>query len=348
VFFFTIFLFSILILNNKPKPTIMRRKLFFLLSFITVLGFFIACTSNESKEQTATTSTSTTEDSAKAVLARGDYLVNNVSMCLVCHSERDATKFGMPVKPGTEGGGAPHSFGESMGIPGEITPPNITPFGLKDWTTDDIIKAITAGINKKGDTLFPLMPYHSYSRLAKDDIQSIAAYIHSLKPIENTTPPKKLMITPAMYGPLPVVNLDQNKRPDPSDKVKYGEYLVTAAVCSDCHTPMTPQGAPDFSKAFSGGFHFKNPVVDVTVANITPDSTTGIGSWTEEVFLAKFKTNLAATEKGDNPGKLQTEMPWGHYAKMKDEDLKAIYAYLRTVPPVKNKVVKWASAPDAR
>src|SRR5688572_19800043 len=150
-----------------------------------------------------------------------------------------------------------------------------------------------------------------------------------------------LMITPAMFGPLPQNTLDQNQRPDPSDKVKYGEYLVTLASCSDCHTPMTPQGAPDFSKAFAGGMHFKADFVDVTVANITPDSTTGIGAWTENEFVAKFKSSLAMMEKGDNPGKLNTEMPWPMYAKMKEEDLRAIYAYLRTVPPVKNKVEKW-------
>jgi hypothetical protein len=134
--------------------------------------------------------------------------------------------------------------------------------------------------------------------------------------------------------------LDKNIRPDPSDKVKYGEYLATLASCSDCHTPMTQQG-PDFSKAFSGGFKFVSDFVNVTVSNITPDSATGIGAWTENEFVAKFKSNLAMTEKGDNPGKLNTEMPWSMYAKMKEEDLRAIYAYLRTVPPVKNKIEKW-------
>ena len=307
-----------------------------LLAIITVV--IIACNNNESKEPTATTNTA--GDTAKAMVARGEYLVNNVSMCLECHSERDPSKFSMPIKPGTEGGGAPHPFGQSMGVPGEITPPNITPYKMKDWSDDDVIKAITQGVNKKGDTLFPLMPYHSYSRAAKDDILAIVAYLRTLKSIEKADVPRKLMIPPAMFGPLPQNTLDQNKRPDPSDKVKYGEYLVTLGVCSDCHTPMTQQG-PDFSKAFAGGFRFKNEVVDVTVANITPDSTTGIGSWTEEVFLAKFKTNLAAMQKGDNPGKMQTEMPWGSYARMTDDDLKAIYAYLRTVPPIKNKVQKW-------
>ncbi len=316
------------------------RKSIFIFSTIAVITLIIFACNNESKEPAATTMSK--EDSLAALVDRGNYLVSNVTVCLVCHGERDHTKFAMPVKPGTEGGGPPYAFGQGMGIPGEITPPNITPFALKDWSDDEIVKALTQGINKKGDTLFPLMPYHNYSRLAKDDIHAIVAYVRTLKSIEKTTPQRKLVIPAAMFGPLPQNNLDNNTRPDPSDKVKYGEYLVTAASCGDCHTPMTQQG-PDFSKAFSGGFKFVSDFVNVTTSNITPDSATGIGIWTENEFVAKFKTNLAMTEKGDDPGKFNTEMPWSYYAKMKEEDLRAIYAYLRTVPPVKNKVEKWPS-----
>jgi mono/diheme cytochrome c family protein len=332
------FLFVIVFFKTKTN-TFMRKSFFFLTVFVLPAFILIAC-NNEAKEPA--TSTSSAEDSVKAVLARGEYLVNNVAVCTDCHSERDNSIFGMPIKAGTEGGGSGITFGEGMGIPGEITPSNITPYKLKDWTDDDILKAITKGVNKKGDTLFPIMPYHNYSRVAKDDLMAIIAYIRTLKPIEKADVPKKLMIPPSMYGPLPANNIEENKRPDPSDKVKYGEYLVTMASCSDCHTPMTPQG-PDFSKFFAGGFRLKSDHVDVTTANITPDSATGIGSWTEEVFLAKFKTNLDAAEKKVNPGKMNTEMPWPAYAKMKVDDLKAIYAYLRTVPPIKNKIEKWAA-----
>jgi hypothetical protein len=82
-------------------------------------------------------------------------------------------------------------------------------------------------------------------------------------------------------------------------------------------------------------------VFKVNVGNITPDSATGIGTWTEDAFVEKFKSNLDAAEKGGNPGKFNTLMPWAMYGKMKEEDLRAIYAYLRTVPAIKNKVEKW-------
>ena len=315
------------------------RKLIFISSTFALVSFIIFACKSEPKESTATTAS---DDSLKAIRARGEYLATNVAVCVVCHGERDHTKFAMPVVAGTEGAGAPYPFGQGMGVPGEITPPNITPFALKDWSDEEIAKALTQGINKKGDTLFPLMPYHNYSRMAKDDIYAIVAYLRTLKPIDKTTPPRKLHIPASMFGPLPQNTLENNVRPDPSDKVKYGEYMATLASCSDCHTPMTQQG-PDFSKAFSGGFKFVADFVNVTTSNITPDSATGIGAWTENEFVAKFKSSLAMTEKGDNPGKLNTEMPWANYAKMKEEDLRAIYAYLRTVPPIKNKVEKWAA-----
>jgi hypothetical protein len=257
-----------------------------------------------------------------------------------CHSKRDITKFALPMVAGFEGGGHVVPFGKAEGVPGEVTPPNITPFALKDWTDDEIVRAVVEGINKKGDTLFPAMPYHNFSRLAKDDIYSIVAYIRTLKPVETVMPARKLEIPPSMFGPLPENTLATNKKPDPSDKVKYGEYMITAAVCGECHTPMTPQG-PDFSKAYSGGFVFDAGFMKVAVGNITPDSATGIGTWTEDAFVQKFKTNAAQTEKGEDPGKFNTIMPWSMYAGMKDEDLKAIYAYLRTVPPISNKVEKW-------
>lgn len=279
-------------------------------------------------------------DSLRKVVERGQYLATYVAVCVDCHSKRDLNKFSLPTVPGTEYSGG-ITFDQGVGIPGELTPPNITPFTLKDWTDDEIIRALTKGINKKGDTLFPIMPYHSYSQMAKEDIHSIVAYLRTLKPIEGGTPPRKLVIPAAMFGPLPANNINTNPPvPDPADKVKYGQYLVRTAACSDCHTPMGPQG-PDFSRAFAGGTTFKTPGFTVTIPNITPDSATGIGMWNEEAFVQKFKTNASDAVINNNPGKFNSFMPWAWYGKMKEEDLRAVYAYLRTVPAQKNKVEKW-------
>jgi Cytochrome c len=316
------------------------RKFFVLSSLFFMslaIVYFSSCNDNKTEEPQATEN----KDSI-AKVERGRYLANYVAVCIDCHSTRDITKWSLPVVPGTEGGGAGFPFGKDVGVPGMVFPPNITPFALKDWTDDEIAKAIVQGINKKGDTLFPIMPYHNYSRMAKDDIYLIIAYLRTLKPIDSLKPPRKLEISMSMLGPLAQTDLSKNVKPDPSDKVKYGEYLVTFASCGDCHTPRDMKtGIPDFSKAFSGGFVFSTPFFKVAVANITPDSATGIGALTEDAFVQKFQGNAADGKVNTNPGRENSIMPWAMYGTMKEEDLRAIYAYLQTIKPVNNKVEKY-------
>jgi mono/diheme cytochrome c family protein len=283
-------------------------------------------------------------DSLKKVLEKGEYLALHVAGCMDCHSKRDFSKFSGPVIPGTEGGGG-FVFDEKLGLPGKLYGKNITPdneTGIGTWTDEDILKAITLGINKKGDTLFPLMPYANFNRMAKEDLLSIIAYIRTLKPVRNKVPDRQLMMPIAMAYPGPMLQptVDNNVRPPASDIVKYGEYLVTLADCGTCHSPLTPQG-PDMSRMYAGGYHFDMGTFRVNSANITPDSATGIGAWTEAQFLQKFTQYREEKNYNFNPGKENTIMPLSLMAGMKDEDLKAIWAYLRTVKPVSNKVEKY-------
>jgi len=175
-------------------------------------------------------------------------------------------------------------------LPGNIYAKNITPAALGNWTDEQIIRAITTGINKNGDTLFPIMPYLSYSRMAEKDIRDIVNYIKTLKPIKNAIQPRELFIPIKMAIPpaLPKPDLAKNIKPDQKEKVKYGEYLVTAGACSDCHTPRV-NGSPDFTRYLSGGNSFQTKGFKVTSANITPDKDGGIGTWTEKIFPPKFK-----------------------------------------------------------
>ncbi|HET6995228.1 MAG TPA: cytochrome C [Chitinophagaceae bacterium] len=308
------------------------------LLFVGIAPFYFSSCSNSEKE--AEPPLTQNQDSITRI-ERGDYLANHVAVCIDCHSTRDLTKWSLPVIPGTEGGGAGFPFTKTEMVPGMVFAPNITPFALKDWSDDDIAKAMTTGVNRKGDTLFPIMPYHNYSRVAKDDIYSIIAYLRTLKSIDSLRPPRKLDISMSMLGPVPQPDLSKNVRPDLSDKIKYGEYLTTLASCGDCHTPRTPQGAPIFDKAFSGGFVFATPFFKVAVANITPDTATGIGGLTEDAFVQKFQANSSPDKINIHPGRENSIMPWAMYGTMKEEDLRAIYAYLRTMAPVTNKVEKW-------
>lgn len=271
-------------------------------------------------------------------LARGAYLANYVAGCVECHGTRDWSKYAAPLTPGTEGRGGDF-FGEA-GTPVQLWAPNITPTALGDWTDGEIIRAVTAGVARDGRALFPIMPYLNYGQMAREDIEAIVAYIRTLPPIEFTAPARQLGF------PLPLVvrTIPQPPayRPVPpkSDRVAYGEYMTNAAVCVDCHTPQDG-GQPVPGMAFAGGFEF--PLKNgkrIRTANITPDADTGIGTWTEQQFVDKFKAfdgaphrTMSDAEQGEN-----TYMPWYLYAEMEAEDLAAIYAYLRTVPPVVNRV----------
>ncbi len=296
---------------------------------------------NESAKTETETADTPTVDSVRLSVERGKYLATHVSMCIDCHSERDFNKFAGPVISGTEGKGG-ERFGPEMGVPGILFAKNITPAGIGDWTDAELIRAITRGITKTGDTIFPLMPYFSYSRMAEQGIKDIVAYIRTLKPIKNDSIPARKLFIPmtAALPQLPPDNLHQNVKPDPSDRVKYGQYMFTSAACSDCHTPMV-KGAYDFSRMAAGGNAFDMPGFKVITSNITPDSTTGNGAWTEQMYLDNFRTNSQSDALSKNPGKLNTVMPWGYYGKMKEDDLKAIYAFLRTIQPMKNKIVVW-------
>ncbi len=286
------------------------------------------------------------EDSVKKVVARGEYLANHVAACMDCHSKRDFTKFSGPVIPGTEGGGG-FVFDHTLldAIPGTLYGKNITPdneTGIGTWTDDEILKAITQGISKNGDTLFPLMPYANFNHMAKEDLLSIIAYLRTLKPIKNKVPERQLMIPISLAYPAPALqaSVDGNVRPPETDKVKYGEYLVNAADCGTCHTPFV-KGQPDFSRMFAGGNFFNAGTFKVNTANITPDSTSGLGTWTEERFLNKFTQYREEKNYTTDPGPMNTIMPLTLYAGMTDDDLKAIYAYFRTVKPVKQVVEKY-------
>ncbi|MCB0715357.1 MAG: cytochrome c [Chitinophagaceae bacterium] len=320
------------------------RKLLAILAVITfcvAANQFVACKSN-----TSSTESDSGNDSLQKVLERGKYLAYHVANCMDCHSKRDFTKYAAPMIPGTDGEGG-MEFNNKMFnvIPGSVYAKNITPdpeTGIGTWTDDEILRAMTQGISKNGDTLFPLMPYISFNRMAKSDLLSIIAFIKTLKPIKNKVPDRKLMVPMSMIYPANALqpSIDSNRIPPETDKVNYGRYLVTIADCSTCHTPFD-KGNPDFSRAMAGGNTFNLPDYAVTSANITPDSASGIGTWTEERFMNKFLPYRKEEAYNFKPGKENTIMPLTYYAGMKDEDLKAIYAFLRTLKPIHNQVEKY-------
>ncbi len=124
-----------------------------------------------------------TVDRTPKRIARGEYLANAVFGCVYCHSERDWSLFGGPPRPGTLGKGG-EVYDESVGVPGKLISPNITPYALGDWSDGEIYRAIVSGLHKDGYAFFPIMPFDVYLHLETEDVYSIIAYLRTLEPIE--------------------------------------------------------------------------------------------------------------------------------------------------------------------
>jgi len=272
-------------------------------------------------------------------LARGKYLANHVTLCVDCHSQRDWNYHSAPVISGMEGGGG-QRFGPEFGMPGTLYSRNITPKGIGHWSDAELIKAMTQGVNKDGETLFPLMPYMFFRELAQEDLYSIIAYIRSLKPVDYQPPKRELFMPIEVLVPNTPPPYISKPMPDIKNTVEYGKYLVTVASCFECHTQME-NGQFKTDMAFAGGYRFDLPSGNTAFSqNITPDVETGIGSWDRQTFINVFKAYSEEEIRKHRlaPGTNNTIMPWSMFSGMTEEDLGAIYDYLRTVKPIKNKV----------
>src|SRR5688572_7528618 len=282
-------------------------------------------------------------------IARGKFIFQYLADCDGCHSEHDYTRVAGPVVESGRGRGNIMSA-LIPALPGTVVAPNITPdseTGIGSWTDGEKIRAIRDGVSKDGRALFPMMPYEGYRKMSDEDVESLVAYMNTLAPIKNPLPvtqlrfPVGLMIkgVPQPAGSVPP--------PDRSDRVKYGEYLVTVAACGNCHTPFE-KGQPLAGKEFAGGEVFATIHGTVVAANITPDIDTGIGKWSEEFFLKKIYDYKEYAISG--PPKLPgpdafTVMPWLPLSQLPPEDLGAMYTYLRTLKPVHNPVETHPDAP---
>lgn len=274
-------------------------------------------------------------------IERGNYLANHVMLCMDCHSTRDWSSFSAPMIPGTEGKGG-ETFDQKLGFPGKYIAPNITPFNLQNWSDGEIFRAVTTGVSKDGRALFPIMPHHLYGQLDKNDIEAVITYIRNLKSIENKTE-----VSSSDFPMNFIINTIPKKAtfiniPQQSDKINYGKYMITAAGCMDCHTKS--ENGEFVGELYAGGFEFK--LQDGSVvrsANLTPDKTTGLGNWTIEQFVNRFKiyADSSYVYLKVAPSKFQTTMPWTMYSGMTKADLEAIFTYLQSLTPVKNQVEKF-------
>ncbi len=272
-----------------------------------------------------------------ARLARGEHLARYGMGCLTCHTPHDETAFLHP-QSGPLGAGQPDF------LPG-VSSANLTPTGIGDWTDGELFRAITTGQSRDGRALHPVMPYDHFGQADPEDVYAVMAYLRTLPPA-GAPMPKPTFDFPFNF----IVNTMPQKRepghrPDPSNELVYGKYLVTQASCVHCHVQRDEQGAPVPGTEFTGGMAFpqKNGTVCYT-ANLTPCPETGLGQWTKAQFIEKFKSYAAY--EGQHlplkPGEFSTQMPWVALSHLSEQDLGAIYTYLHSLRPVKHKVEKWA------
>ena len=258
----------------------------------------------------------------------GEYLVESVTICFECHSERDFSGPGWPIPPGRKGSGR---ILRGEGSPDPIVAPNISPdkeTGIGAWTDEEIKRAIIGGIGRDGRQLHPEMPYHYFNLLSATELDAIVNYLRSIPPVKNSLP-KMPSYVPSAKAPR--VAMDSIQLTAHSDAIKRGQYLVRLAGCETCHTPRNAQG---FIRGmdFAGGSVFRHANEEADAAsNLTPDPS-GIGSYTERQFIEIIRT-------GHSRGRaLNSAMPWFFYRNMTDSDLKAIFACLKALPPISHRI----------
>lgn len=270
------------------------------------------------------------------VLKRGEYLVYGPGHCADCHGKVDM------LAEKERGDMVPLEGGFKFNLPvGYVYAPNITPdkeTGVGSIPVKALARALRYGVKPDGSILFDFMPFHNTS---DEDMTAIFSYLSTMQPVKHPVPESHLnvlgkVVKAFLIKPAgPTVEVPKFVKEDTS--VEYGKYLANSvANCRGCHTNRDLKTGAFIGEDFAGGFQIESPIDQAHFAcitpNLTPDKETGkLAGWTEDVFIKRFRM-----------GKLikHSAMPWGPFRRMSDDNLKAIYRYLQTVKPVRNKVEK--------
>lgn len=244
----------------------------------------------------------------------------------------------------TEPGKALNSGGRKYEGPfGTVYSSNITPdkeTGIGAWTDDQLITAIRLGRRPNGDRLIPVHPYIVFNGMAEGDLRALVAYLRTVPPVNRPNQPKKIVpFFESVALPVWLAAFAPKETPPPAaptSGVARGEYLVRAvAHCGECHTPRTLTYATDNSRFLAGTS--KGPDGQ-PVPNITPDKDTGL-NWSEEEITWFLETGNKPN--GDVVGGPMGEVVQGTsagYKDLTDADRQAITRYLKSIPPIRNKV----------
>ncbi|MBM9402820.1 cytochrome c [Gluconacetobacter azotocaptans] len=261
-----------------------------------------------------------------ALVARGSYLATAAD-CAACHTAPH--------------GGKPFAGGYGIASPlGSIYASNITPSkvaGIGNYTEAQFSRAVREGIRGDGAHLYPAMPYTSYAKLTDQDIHALYAYFtHEVRPVDERAPvtqlpfPFNLRFSMMFWNALYLDNSRFAPDPSKSAEVNRGAYLAIAlGHCDTCHTPRNVMMAEIGGKELGGA-----SLGSWIAPNVTPDPVSGIGNWSSDDLFRYLKT-------GDVPGKAQAAGPMAEaiehsFQHLTDDDLKAIVAYVRQVPAIRD------------
>lgn len=263
------------------------------------------------------------------LIERGEYVVRNAAVCGHCHAADPKRDADGPLSGGMEF----KDWRIGTARASNITPDSST--GIGAWSDAEVVRALRNGERNDGRLLAPVMPYEWFHQMSDRDALAVSRYLRSRPAVRNAVRQR-----PSIWFNLGKLFLLGPKggtsatAPAREATAEYGAYLSQhVALCADCHTPRSGlRSLPDRRRLLAGnarppkGFP-ANP------ANLTPDSATGIGAWSEQDFLRTLRT-------GVNPGgdSLHPFMPWREVRRMSDDDLRAIYRYLRTLPAIRNEI----------
>ena len=268
-------------------------------------------------------------------IARGEYLAKAAD-CMVCHTAR---------------GGKEYAGGLGFKLPfGALYSTNITPdkdTGIGNYSDDDFLNALHRGVRRDGARLYPAMPYTSYTYITDADALAIKAYLFSLPPVHAAAPANTLtfpfnqrwgmIFWSALFNPDTRFEADTSK----SSEWNRGAYLAEAlAHCGECHTPRNLAFGLDNRKKFAGAV-----AAGWRAFNISSDKTTGIGAWHDDDLISYLSVGHARGH-GTASGPMG-EVIDQSFSEMAPEDIRAVVAYLRSVPAIASPDLPATLAPAA-
>jgi len=217
---------------------------------------------------------------------------------------------------------------------GNIVAPNITPdleTGIGSWTDEQFDAAIRKGIRRDGSRLYPAMPYNAYTKMSRDDVLAIRAYLNTVTPVRNAVVANTLPFPFNIRATMRVWNAlyfkEGDYRPDPKKSVEWnrGAFLVDGpGHCGACHTPKTFLGGDKTEQYLRGSY-----LQGWSAPDITNDARLGVGNWSREDLVSYLRSGHNRITAATGP---MGEVVTLSTAHMTDPDLNAIATYLKSLP----------------